>query len=269
MRLTPLALTLLLVAPPVMAAEEQVVATVNGEAITLVQMQAMADTLGEQAANMPAPALWDLLLDQLIRQAALAQAGDAVRNPRDDAGLEVARRAYLAALALEKVAAPDPTEAELKAVYETAYGTAEPKTEYDASHILVDTAEAAAAVEAELAAGKDFGAVAEERSTGPSGPNRGDLGWFTLDMMVPPFAEAVAKLKKGEVSAPVQTDFGWHVIRLNDTRTLEVPEFDDVREQLAVQVRRDRVEAEVKRVSGAAKVEKTEGIDPAMLRKKD
>lgn len=269
MRLTPLSLILALLATPVAAAGDQVVATVNGEAVTLGQMQAMADGLGEQAAQMPDAALWDLLLDQMIRQAALAQAGDAVRDARDDAGLEVARRAYLAALGLEKIARPAPSEADLKAAYETAYGSAEPKTEYDASHILVDSAEAAAAVEAELAAGKDFGAVAEERSTGPSGPNKGDLGWFTLDMMVPPFAEAVARLKNGEISAPVQSDFGWHVIRLNDSRTLVVPEFDDVRDQLAAQVRRDRVEAEVKRVSEAARVEKTEGIDPALLRKED
>ena len=82
-------------------------------------------------------------------------------------------------------------------------------------------------------------------STGPSGPNKGDLGWFTLDTMVPPFAEAVARLGKGEISEPVQTDFGWHVIRLNDSRVKAAPAFDEVREALSQQIRRDRVEAEI------------------------
>jgi len=268
MRLKSLALTFALLATPALA-EDQVVATVNGEAVTLGQMQAMAEGLGEQTAGLPDAALWEMLLDQLIRQAAMAQAGEATRSPQDDAMLALQRRAYLASVALEKVAEPEPSEAELKAAFDKIFGGAEPKTEYNASHILVDSPEAAAAVEADLAAGKDFGEVAEARSTGPSGPNKGDLGWFTLDMMVPPFAEAVAKLQKGEVSQPVQTEFGWHVIRLNDSRTKEAPKFEEVRDQLVMQVRRDRVEAEVGRIMETAKVEKTEGVDPALLRKED
>ena len=265
------AVALALGAPPVLAQpadDATTVATVNGEAITLGQMRALKSGLGDQAAALPATALWDMLMDQITRQTAVAQQAEGKLTPRDEAALALQKRAFLASIALEKIATPEPTEAELKAAYDKAYGQAGETTEYNAAHILVDSEEAAKAVEADLAAGKDFGAVAESRSTGPSGPNKGDLGWFTLDMMVPPFAEAVGKLKKGEVSAPVQTQFGWHVIKLNDIRTKAAPKFDEIKPELAQQVRRERVDAEVTRVLEAAKVEKTPNLSPDLLNAK-
>ena len=264
---TALVALALMSTPAAHAAEgpETVVATVNGEAVTLGQMQVMTEGMGEQAASVPNAALWDMLLDQLTRQTAMAQAGEADKTPADEARIALARRALLASAALEKVAEPEPTEAELQAAYDKAFGTAEPATEYSASHILVETEEAAKAVEADLAAGKDFAEVAEQRSTDASGPNKGDLGWFTLDMMVQPFADALAKLDKGQVSDPVQTQFGWHVIRLNDTRVKEAPKLDEVRDALAAQIRRERVEAEVLKVVEAAKIDKVEGLSPDLL----
>lgn len=249
------------------ADDATVVATVNGEAITLGQMRALKAGAGEQAAQLPNAALWDLLLDQITRQTAVAQ--QVTPTPKDEAAMALQRRAFLASLALEKIAAPEPTEAELKAAYDQAYGQPGATQEYNASHILVDSEDAAKAVEADLAAGKDFGAVAQARSTGPSGPSEGDLGWFTLDQMVQPFADAVGKLKKGEVSAPVQTQFGWHVIKLNDSRTKEAPKFEDVRADLVQQVRRERVDAEITRVLGAAKVDKTPDLSPDLLNTAD
>lgn len=246
-----------------------VVATVNGENVTLGQMQAMVEGLGEQAAGLPDAALWQMLVDQLTRQTAMAQAGEAAKTPLDDARVELARRAILASSALERIAEPEPTEAELQAAYDAAFGGAEPATEYSAAHILVETEEAAKAVQADLAAGKPFGEVAEQRSTDSSGPNKGELGWFTLDMMVEPFADAVEKLEKGAVSEPVQSQFGWHVIKLNDTRIKEAPKLEEVREQLAQQVRRDRVAAEVLRVVEAAEIEQVEGLSPDLLGRPD
>ena len=166
----------------------------------------------------------------------------------------------------DRVAAAEPTEEELRAAYDAAFGADKtPKEEYSASHILVKTEEEAKAIADELAKGADFGKLAEEKSTDNSGANKGDLGWFTPDMMVKPFADAVVALKKGEVSAPVQSQFGWHVIKLIDERTQAAPAFDEVRDELATQVRRDRVAAEIERIAAAAKVEKTEGLDPALL----
>lgn len=259
-----------LTAPAALAAspagDDTTVATVNGEAITLGEMRALAANVGPEAAGLPAPALWDMVLDQITRQMAVAQQAEGQLSAQDKAGLALQRRAYLASLALEKVAAPEPTEAELRAAYDKIYGTTGETVEYNASHILVDTEEAAKAVEADLAAGKDFGVVAEARSTGPSGPNKGDLGWFTLDMMVKPFADAVAGLKKGAVSAPVQTQFGWHVIKLNDQRTKAAPKFEDVKAELAQAVRRERIDKDIARVLSEAKVEKVDGLSPDLLK---
>ena len=250
---------------PVSAAT--VVATVNDEPITLGQMIAMKEGLHDgSTAQLPDTALWDLMLDQMIRQAAVAQVGAETETQRDRAVLELQRRNYLSAAALERLAQTEPTEAELRAVYDAAFGDKDaPKTEYSAAHILVKTEEEAKAIEKQLAEGADFGTLAEEKSTDNSGPNKGDLGWFTADMMVKPFADAVAGLEKGQVSAPVESQFGWHVIKLNDTRTQAAPEFDAIREQLAQQVRRDRIEAEIQKQVAAATIVKTPGLDASAL----
>lgn len=251
------------------ADDATVVAKVNGEDVTLGQLRVLREGVGERADGLAPEALWDMLLDQATRQAAVAQAAEGNLTPRDEAALTLQRRAYLASLSLVAVAEVPPTEEELRAAYDKTYGGAAPVTEYDASHILVETEEAAKAVEADLAAGKPFGEVAEARSTGTSGPNQGDLGWFTLDMMVPPFADAVAKLQPGAVSPPVQTQFGWHVIRLNNTRTRAVPAIDEVRDSLTQQLNRERVDAAVAKMLGEAKVERTPGLTPDLLNAAD
>ncbi|SMO83178.1 peptidylprolyl isomerase [Paracoccus laeviglucosivorans] len=248
---------------------DTVVATVNGETITLGQLIAMRQGLDPQTTQgLPDTALWDLMLDQMVRQTAVAQAAQPL-SKRDTAALEIEKRAYLAGSVLEKVAGAEPTEAELKAAYDQAFGgQAEPKIEYNAAHILVKTKEEAEAIEKQLKDGGDFGAIAAEKSTDPTtGPNKGDLGWFQPDQMVAPFADAVKALKKDEVSAPVETQFGWHVIKLIDQRETQPPKFDEIKDQLAVQVRRDKVQAEIEKRVAEAKVEKTEGLSPDLLGK--
>ncbi|MBU3031260.1 peptidylprolyl isomerase [Paracoccus marinaquae] len=245
---------------------DTVVATVNGQTITLGQMIVMKQSVQDpQMAGLPDQALWDLMLDQLVRQTAVAATG--AENAGVRAQLELQRRNTLATAAVTVVAEVAPTDEEIQAAYDRLFSTAEPVTEYSAAHILVETEEQAKEIKAELDGGADFGALAEERSTGPSGPNKGDLGWFSADQMVPPFAEAVQAMEKGAVSDPVQTEFGWHVIKLNDSRVKEAPELAEVREQIDQMVRRDKVEAEIERLVGAAEVEKTEGVDPALMNK--
>ena len=132
------------------------------------------------------------------------------------------------------------------------------------------TEEEANAIVGELAGGADFPALAAEKSTGPSGPNGGSLGWFGKGMMVPAFEEAVIALEKGEVSAPVQTQFGWHVIILNDERTAEAPTLEEVREEIAGNLRRDAVTAHVDDLVGAAIVDRPEvSVDPEVIRNID
>lgn len=252
---------------PAMAQDaDTVVATVNGLDITLGELITMGQRMGAEGQPITADAAtWQMMLDQLVRQTAVASAHGDKLDAADRANLELQRRAYLASAALEKVAEPEPTEDEINAAYEKYFGANEAKTEYNAAHILVETEEDAKAAKAEVDGGADFGTVAEERSTGPSGPNKGDLGWFTADQMVPPFAEAVQAMEKGQVSDPVKTEFGWHVIKLNDSRVAEPPKLDEVKDQLVQQVRRDKVEAEIERLVAESKVEKTEGLDPKLL----
>ncbi|MCF3972997.1 peptidylprolyl isomerase [Paracoccus salsus] len=243
---------------------DTVVATVNDQPITLGQMIVMKQSVQDpQMAALPDQALWDMMLDQLIRQTAVSEAGTETAGVR--AQLELQRRNTLATAAVSQIAEVEPSEDEVNAAYDKLFANAEATAEYSAAHILVETEEKAKELKAQLDDGADFGKLAEENSTGPSGPNKGDLGWFGADQMVPPFAEAVKGLEKGQISDPVQSDFGWHVIRLNDTRLREAPALDEVREQLVQLVRREKVEAEIARMVQDATVEKTEGIDPALL----
>ena len=246
---------------------DTIIATVNGSEITLGQMAAMKMGLPPDMAGMPAQELWDLMLDQMIRQAAMAEVGEASMTARDKAALVIDRRAYLAGAALERAAEFEPPEAEIQAAYEKAFPADKPVTEYDADHILLETEEAAKAVIDEIAKGTDFAKLAEERSIDTaSGLNGGDLGWFSTDRMVKEFGDAVAGMENGATStAPVKSQFGWHVIKLNDSRVQQPPALADIREALVQQIRREKVEAEIERVTAEAKVEKTEGLDPTVL----
>ncbi|WP_295047904.1 peptidylprolyl isomerase [uncultured Paracoccus sp.] len=248
---------------------DTVVATVNGTPITLGEMIVMKQAASEdpQMAAMGDAPLYEMMLDQLIQQTAVAAAGKESAGVR--AQLEIQRRNTLAAAAIAEVAKAQPTDEEVQAAYDGLFADAKPVTEYSAAHILVDSEEKAREIKAQLDGGADFGTLAEQNSTGPSGPNKGDLGWFAADQMVQPFAEAVAGMEKGQISDPVQTEFGWHVIKLNDTRLRDVPPLDQVRDQISQMVLRDKVQAEIGRLTGAATVEKTEGIDPAWLSKTD
>ena len=246
---------------------DTVVATVNGTPITLGEMIVMKEAASQdpQLADMPDSALYEMMLDQLIQQTAVAAAGKESAGVR--AQLEIQRRNTLAAAAITEVTRAQPTDQEIQAAYDGLFAAQEPATEYSAAHILVDTEEKAKEIKAQLDGGAEFGALAEQNSTGPSGPNKGDLGWFAADQMVKPFADAVSAMEKGQISDPVQTEFGWHVIKLNDTRLREAPPLDEVREQISQMVLRDKVQAEIERLTAEATVEKVEGIDPALMNK--
>ena len=266
------ALSLALAGPT--AAEEPsadtVVATVNGTEITLGHMIALRDTLPPQYLQLEDQVLFDGILDQIIQQTALAESLEGDLSGRDQLMLDNQRRAYLAGAALDSTAEMAVTDEAIQKAYDERYADAEPSMEFSAAHILVTTEEEAQAVKEELEGGADFAALAKEKSTGPSGPNGGDLGWFGPGMMVQPFEEAVLALKPGEISDPVETQFGWHVIKLNETRNAEAPALDDVREDLSGELRGNAIEAKVNELTGAAEVVKSvEGIDPAVLKNAD
>ncbi|WBU64229.1 peptidylprolyl isomerase [Paracoccus aerodenitrificans] len=244
-----------------------VVATVNGKDITLGELAAMKLRLPPEMAGMPANELWDLMLDEVIRQTALAEFGEQDLSALDQAALVNLRRDYLTRSAMERIVDFEPTDEQIQAAYEEAFPAESPITEYNADHILVETEEAAASVIEELEGGADFAQLAQERSvdTG-SAQSGGDLGWFTVDSMVPEFGNAVAGMEPGSTSAePVQSQFGFHIIKLNETREMEPPALDEIREQLAQQVRRKKLEQEIERITSEATVERVEGLDPSLL----
>lgn len=246
---------------------ETVLATVNGEEITLGHVIAARAMLPDQYRQLPDDVLLPGLVDQLVQQTVLSQAIDKV-SPRIQLQLDNERRSMVAAEQIESVIADAVDEAALQAAYDDKYADAEPTTEWNASHILVETeAEAADIAEKARADDADFAALAKEFSAGPSGPNGGELGWFSTGMMVEPFEIAVSDMEAGAVSDPVQTQFGWHVIKLNDTREKGAPALDEVRAELTAEIQTSAVEDAVARLLEDAAVERMDlsTVDPAVL----
>ncbi len=260
------------VALPVAAQDEPsvdtVVATVNDTEITLGHMLVARASLPQQYQQLPDDVLFQGILDQLVQQTALADSFTGELPPRVTLSIENETRSLTAGEAIEGVMAEDVSDEELQAAYDAQFKDAEPEKEFNASHILVETKEEADAIKVELDGGADFAEVAKEKSTGPSGPGGGSLGWFGPGMMVPEFEEAVAGMEAGGVSEPVETQFGWHVIKLNETRTGEAPALEDVREELETQVRQTKVQEAIESLTEAAEVDRSaaEGIDPTVLK---
>ena len=246
---------------------DSVMATVNGTEITLGHMVAVRDTLPAAYQQLPDEVLFAGILDQLIQQTALAEIGAANMTKRDEIALDVDRRAYLAGVVLDQTATTAVTEEGVQEAYKTRFEDAEPTREYNAAHIIVTTEEEAAAIKAEIEGGAEFADVAKEKSTDGAAANGGDLGWFGLDAMVKPFGDAVAAMKPGELAGPLQTEYGWHVVKLIDTRLAEAPTIEEVRAELEGDLRQKAVENRVTETVEKAKVERMdEGVDPAILK---
>lgn len=245
-----------------------VVATVNGTEITLGEMIITRSQLPQQYQQLPPETLFQGILDQLIQQQVLA---DTLENTpaRVELALQNQRRSLLAGEAINAMMQEEVSDEALQKAYDEAFADAEPVQEYNASHILVETEEEAQAVLERLEAGEDFAEVAKEVSTDPgSGAQGGSLGWFAEGMMVEPFQAAVAELEKGGMTeTPVETQFGFHVIRLDDTRTQEPPSLDEVREDLASQIQQGKIEERLTELEGEAEITRPEegAFDPALL----
>ena len=245
-----------------------VVATVNGTDITIGHMIVARATLPPRFQELPDEVLFSGILEQLVQQTLLAQSFDGDLPLRAEISLENETRSLTAGEELERLFERTLTPAAIQAAYDDRFANETPAQEYNASHILVETEEAAKAVKTEIEEGADFAATAREKSTGPSGPNGGQLGWFGTGAMVPSFEAAVIALEVGEVSDPVQSQFGWHVIILNETRIPDLPTLDEVRDELEAEVRDAALTAYVEELTAAAEVDQSgaEGVDPALLK---
>jgi peptidyl-prolyl cis-trans isomerase C len=235
------------------------VATVNGEAIpeSLFRYYAL-NTLQKNADNLTA-AEREALLEELIQFKILEQAAREAGLPRERTiavELELQRIRMLAnAVATRHLERNPATAAELRAAYEEHLPQLTAR-QYKARHILLPSESEAAAVIAELEDGADFIALERAHSFGPNNEEGGDLGWFSLDETVGAFADAVRGMEVGSYSAqPVRTQFGWHVILLEDTRDPEAPAMDAVRDQLEAIVERRKLEAHLEELRERAEVE--------------
>jgi len=244
-----------------------VLATVDGTDITLGHVISFRNRLPKQYKALADDVLFQGIVQQLIQQTVLMNAEKKKMSHSALLGFENVKRSFLASEMLAGISGRAVSEAALKAAYLERYDAAVPEQEYRASHILVKTREEADTIEKLLDDGADFSKLAREKSTGPSASNGGDLGWFGAKGMVKQFSDAVMKLAIGERSAPVQTKFGWHVIKLTDMRNLTIPTLDDVRDKMSGELRRQATQAEIKRLTDAADVvQVTVDIDPAVIR---
>lgn len=255
---------------PVLAEGETadtVVATVNGVKITLGHMIAMRETLPPEYQQLPDDVLFKGIYNQLIQQEVLAQSvGDL--GPRILATIDNDKRGLVSGIAMEGVVKEAVTDEALQKAYDDRFKDAAPQTEYNAAHILVATKEEADAIKAELDGGADFAELAKAKSTDTgSGANGGDLGWFGLGMMVKPFEDAVVAAKVGEVTGPIQSDFGFHLILVKETRVAEKPTLDQLRDELAAEVENAAINAKIEELTkGAAVTREGEALDPALLK---
>ena len=246
-----------------------VIARVGETEITLGQAIALRAQLPQQFAQVPDETLFPALVEQLIEQELLAQAQAGDLSLRDQLMLQNETRNFLANAALVEVATAAVTDESVQAAYDAFvadYAQGEPVTEFHAAHILVRSEEARDQVVAALAEGRDFAEVAREFSADGSAQQGGDLGWFGPGVMIPEFQAAVEALEPGQVSEPVQTRFGWHVVKLLETRTASAPTLDQVREDLVTQIQREATRAYIEDLRAASTAENlSEGMDPALL----
>lgn len=246
---------------------DTVVATVNGTKITLGNMIALRESLPEQYQSLPDDVLFKGILDQLVQQETLRQSVTDL-SPRQSATVENDTRGYVSGVAIDAIVATAVTDEALQAAYDKRYKDAAPQKEFNAAHILVDTVEEAEAIKTELAGGADFAELAKAKSTDTgSGANGGDLGWFGLGVMVQPFEDAVVAAKIGEVTGPVQSDFGYHLILVKETRDAANPPLDDIRDELAAEIENAAIDAKIEELSKTATITREgEGIDPTILK---
>ncbi len=250
---------------------DTVVARVNDEEITLGHVIIARSALPQQYQQLPAEVLYNAIIDQLIQQSALKQSRTGAVPRQIELSLENQRRSLLAADVIEGIMEGVGSDEDIKAAYRAKYADGFGEEEFSAAHILVETEEEAIAIKADLDNGADFAQTAQQKSTGPSGPGGGDLGWFGLGAMVPEFEAAIVSLTPGQVSDPVQTQFGWHIIILNEKRRSEAPALETVQAELAAQLREDAVDARIEELTRAAKIERPEiqDLDPKVIESLD
>ena len=236
----------------------KVIATVNGSAITQPVLDVYMEIRNTQNPNKAADeatVLEELISLELMRQDGISKGLNT--QPAVAASLDQQQRTVLASAAIKDFLSNNPVSDETaKELYDNQIGKA--GMEYNARHILVTTQEEATEIIKQLDNGGNFEELAKEKSTGPSGKTGGKLGWFAPAQMVKPFSDATAKLEKGAYTKePVQTQFGWHVILLEDSREITPPAFEDVKDRVKLVAANQQLQAHIQQLRQSASIEIT------------
>lgn len=245
---------------PASAQNDPVIAKVNGTEVKQSDLNTAEEELAGQLPPMPPEAKRDYLVTYVADMMLVAKAAEDRKLAETEdfkRKMANARSKLLMEALLQAEAKAAVTDEAMKKVYDEAIKQMADEEEVSARHILVETEDEAKKILADLKKGADFLAVAKEKSKDPgSKENGGDLGFFGKEQMVPEFAEAAFKLNKGQVSDPVKSQFGWHVIRVDDKRKKQPPEFDKVKDQIQTFVQR-RAQAEmITKLRESAKIER-------------
>lgn len=245
---------------------DTVVAIVGDTEITMGEVIIARQQLPQQYAQFPADVLFSGLVDQLIQQQLLSDTlGDT--PARIEYTLNNERRSLRAADVITQIADTAITEADIEEAYNARFEDAEDIPEFSAAHLLVETEEEAKAAKTRIDEGAAFADVARDVSTGPTGPNGGNLGWFGEGAMVPEFEDAITSLDVGGVSEPFETQFGWHVATLLETRVQARPTLEELTPQIAQELQEEAITARLEELAAAATVtEPEEGqFDPELI----
>lgn len=240
------------------SADDVVVAQINGVDIKQSDLDFAASEVGAQLANFP-PAdrrrmLLQFVMENELMAEAAAKAGLDSGQSFDDR-LKYHRRRALRDAYFDKSVRNAVPDEEAKKVYDAKVAGMKPEEEIHARHILVATEAEAKEVKERLKKGEDFATVAKEKSKDPSAEG-GDLGFFSRGQMLKPFEDAAFALKEGEISDPVQTQFGWHIIKVEEKRARKAPDFEQVKAQIETYVTRKAQAEYVAKLREAAKVER-------------
>src|SRR5947209_16733020 len=259
-----LAIAAALAMPLARAQDDPLVARINGTDVRQSDLAAAEEDLGNNIPQMTPEAKRDYLITFVGDMILVAKAAESKKVGDTDEfkkKLAYARTKLLMEQLLQSEAKAAVNEAAMHKVYDDAIGQLKKEPEVHARHILVETEDEAKAVVAELKKGTDFAELAKAKSKDPGSADGGDLGYFTKDQMVPEFSEVAFKLERGQLSDPVKSQFGWHVIKVEDKRERQPPEFDKVKDQLenflvrksqSELITKLRAEGKIERVGAAA-----------------
>ena len=236
-----------------------IVANVNNEDISLETMIHAMNELPPEIQSQPFMSYYEDLLERVIDIKLFAQEGKKMKldeEPSVRAAIDFVIEKVLMQAFLSKYVQENIKEENLRASYNNFIADETSREEIKASHILMDTENEAIDVINMLNDGDDFAELAKNKSTGPSGPSGGDLGWFKRGQMVPPFEKAAFSLNKNEISQiPVQTQFGWHVIKIFDKRIPEAPSYESMKSKLIQDLERKIVSKKIQDLRNDALIE--------------